>query len=202
LGASNDTSILAVPGWTTAGNFTTVQYATGLGFPTASDPGPATRGSNFFAGGPNNGSSSASQSVDASNIAAQIDTGTLSFVLSGYLGGFINQGDNATFVANFLSATSNTLGTATIGPVSVADRSSATGLLLRTTAGTIPVGTRSITFNLQMTRLAGDYNDGYADNLSFVASGVPEPGTLGTLAAGFGIVALFAVRRNRQHLRR
>lgn len=49
-----------------------------------------------------------------------------------------------------------------------------------------------------MTRLAGDYNDGYADNLWFVVSAVPEPGTLGTLAAGFGALALFAVRRVRR----
>ncbi len=197
---SSDGSIVPVPGWTPLGDFTAVQYGAAGGFPTVTDPGPVNRGSNFFAGGPNSGTSSGSQLLDVSNISGLIDAGTITFLLSGYLGGFDGQGDNATLTANFLNASSANIGSATIGPVTVGDRASATGLLLRTTSGAIPTGTRSINFLLQMNRQAGAYNDGYADNLSFVATstaapGVPEPGTMGTLAVGFGALALLVSRR-------
>lgn len=197
-GVTNDSSVLPVPGWNTVGNFTAIQYATGLGFPGPGDPGPASRGVNFFTGGPTNASSSASQTVDTSNISAQIDLGLISFVLSGYLGGFIANGDNAVLTANFLDGSNANIGSSFIGPVTAADRANTTGLFFRTTSGTLPVGTRSILFNLQMTRLTGDYNDGYADNLSFVASSdVPEPGTIGMLAVGFSALAFASIRRVR-----
>lgn len=185
-GSSTGNDVLAVPGWTTVGNFTVVQYGAPGGYPSATDPGPANRGANFFAGGPNNASSSASQTINESADAAAIDRGGVSFDLAGYLGGYINQRDNAVLTVTFLSGSNATLGSASIGPVTVGDRSSATGLLLRTTSGLVPVGTRSIGVTLQMTRLDGDYNDGYADNLSLIlhSSAVPEPSSLVTLALG------------------
>jgi hypothetical protein len=194
---SSDGSILPVPGWTVTGNFTAVQYdAVGFGgvFPTSADPGPVDRGMNFFAGGPSNASSTAIQVLDVSNIAGQIDGGLITFLLSGYLGGFASQRDNAVLTASFLDASNVSIGTATIGPVTPSDRANLSGLLLRTTAGTIPGGTRGIEFGLQMTRLDGSYNDGYADNLSFIATdtSVPEPTTLGML--GLGVLVLVSRR--------
>ncbi len=167
---SADGSVVSTPGWTTNGNFTVLQYGAGGGFPLATDPGPANRGVNFFAGGPNNAASSATQLVDVSAGGATIDGGKVAFKLAGYLGGWSSQDDNATLTATFLSANNATLGTATIGPVMAADRNNATGLLYRSASGALPVGTRSVSFTLQTNRLAGSYNDGYADNLSFVLS--------------------------------
>src|SRR5271166_4449209 len=57
-GSASGNDIESVPGWSTVGNFTVVQYGA-AGFPSSTSPGPANRGSNFFAGGPNNAGSSA-----------------------------------------------------------------------------------------------------------------------------------------------
>ena len=192
--------ISPIPGWAPIGNFTVVAYGAPGGFPLLSDPGPASRGSNFFAGGPSNALSSASQSIDVSSSQSAIDAGAVSFSLEGFLGGFDGQGDNAVLTATFLDGTSFSLGTAFIGPVSNVDRGSLTGLLFRSMNGTLPIGTRNIDLDLTMTRLAGSYNDGYADNLSLILSGpstnpVPEPGTV--LLLGSGLAGLAAWRRRK-----
>ena len=72
---SSDGSIVPVPGWTTKGNFTVVQYGASGGFPDASSAGPGDRGLNFFAGGPGSTSSSATQTIDLSSYETAIDTG-------------------------------------------------------------------------------------------------------------------------------
>lgn len=166
--------VVPVPGWTTSGNFTVAKYAAvGGSFPTTTDPGPPDRGNNFFAGG-TGASSSATQSIDVLINAAAIDTGNTTFDLTGYLGGFANHGDNATLSITFESATGTALGTASIGPVSAADRGNVTKLLPRGTSGNVPTGTRQIEVLLQITRTTGSYNDGYADNLSLVLTAPPN----------------------------
>src|SRR5712691_6106613 len=163
---SSDGSVVPVPGWTVSGNFTAVQYGAPSGFPSLTDPGPSNRGANFFAGGPNNASSSASQLISIASAAPQIDAGAVTFALAGFLGGFQDQGDNAVLSVTFENG-DLVLGTAQLGPVTAADRGNATGLLARSTSGAVPVGTRQLLVTLQMTRAPiFFYNDGYADNLS------------------------------------
>ncbi len=194
-GSATGNDIETVPGWTTSGNFTVVQYDIGGGFPASTDPSPANRGSNFFAGGPANGGSFATQSINVATGATTIDLGNVTYNLSGYLGGFDGQRDNATLTATFLDGSNATLGTASIGPVSEADRNGLTGLLLRGNSGLLPTGVRTINLTLNMVRVDGSYNDGYADNLSLVltASPVPEPGTvaflIGMSITGAGFLA-------------
>ena len=202
-GAGSPTGdVVAVPGWSTTGNFTAVQYGAGGGFPLLSDPGPANRGSNFFAGGPSNAASSATQTIDVSAGAANIDAGGVTYTLSGYLGGFSSQDDNATLTATFLSASNTTLGSASIGSVFAADRNNATGLLFRMDGGSLPTGVRNIGLTLNMVRQEGSYNDGYADNLSLVLtaspSSVPEPSAYAFLAASALTGAGFLARRRKQ----
>jgi hypothetical protein len=62
--------------------------------------------------------------------------------VSGWLGGYGPQGDDATLSARFKSATGATLATATIGPVTVKERDDNSELLYRSSAGTVPEGTR------------------------------------------------------------
>jgi alpha-tubulin suppressor-like RCC1 family protein len=164
---SSGGSVVPVPGWTRTGSFTAVQYGSGA-FPSATSPGPPDRGRNFFAGGPGSTVSTGAQDIDVSSSAADIDAGRVMFNLSGYLGGFSSQNDNATLRASFLSAAGATLSSSVLGPVTAAQRGNVTGLLLRSATGSVPIGTRTVRLVLTMTRLEGTANDGYADSLSLV----------------------------------
>ncbi|WP_042415200.1 alkaline phosphatase family protein [Streptacidiphilus anmyonensis] len=132
---------------------------------TAQGPkAPATPGNAFFDGGPY-ASSQMTQTVDVSSQAAQIATGTLPYNLSGWIGGYSSQGDKAGVVATFLNASGTSLGTATLAPVTAAQRSNQTELLLEQATGTVPQGTTSVKFTVSFTRSAGTDDDGYVDDL-------------------------------------
>jgi hypothetical protein len=169
-GSPSGESVEIVPGWITTGNFTVAQY--GDAKPEGADvklndPGPVDRGKNFFAGGPDNASSSAAQVIDVSAAAAAIDRGEVFFNLAAYLGGWRQQNDGAALSAMFRDMNGNLLGQIVLGPVTAVDRNGKSGLLPRSQAGMVPKGTRVIEFELRMTRDFPTYNDGYADNLSF-----------------------------------
>lgn len=166
--SENGYASVPVPGWETNGGFTVVAYTAGGGFPVASDPCPANRGMGFFAGGPSGSPASASQFIDISAAAAEVDQGRVTCVLSGFLGGYATQNDRAVLVASFLGTTSNMLGSVAIGPVTAEDREGQTGMFYRRSTALLASGTRYVTVLLQMSRWDGSYNDGYADNLSLV----------------------------------
>lgn len=195
-GSSNG-GLVGVPGWATTSNFTAVQYGASGGFPATSDIGPADRGHNFFAGGESNAFSRATQTIDLSALSASINGGQSKYALSAWLGGYQSQDDNARLSATFYGAGGAVLSSASLGPVLAGGRGNATGLALRDTQGYIPVGTLSVGISLDMTRTAGSYNDGYADNLSFAvaAAPVPEPETFGMLLAGLALLGVVAVKR-------
>jgi hypothetical protein len=159
--------VLPVPGWSTSNNFTVAIYGTASGVPS-DVPGPPDRRNNFFVGGPNTALSVASQLIDVSGRAGQIDLGAITMKLTGYLGGYYDQNDNAVLSATFLGAAGNSLGQAFIGPVVTTSRAGATGLLFRGCTNSVPSGTKRIEVVLTMTRTWGDYNDGLADSLSLV----------------------------------
>lgn len=194
----NGSTVLPVPGFTSSGAFTVTQYATGSGFPSITDPGPADRGLNFFSGGASNTSSGATQLIDISSASTLIDPGNTTFELAAYLGGFSSQRDNVILNVSFLGVTNGVLGNASIGPVTNSDRSNLTALLLRSTTGTIPTGTRFIDVSLAMTRMDGSFNDGYADNLSLVLHSVPVPSAALLMVSGLGTLAIGFRRQQRQ----
>jgi hypothetical protein len=187
-------SSVTVPGWTVTGTPTVIEYGTPrrfpwptaspgptfpafLGFPTSSCA-PAGSGEQFFGGGPV-ASSTLTQTVDLRAAASDIDAGTVPYELSGDLGGFTIDPSAASVNVDFLDANGVKLGTGTINPVTVLDRWFLTGLLERERSGTIPVGTRSarvvVTFT-DCNPVLGNYNNAYADNLSFtVGAALPAP---------------------------
>ncbi len=159
--------VSSIPGWTMKGDIDVVPYGVS-GVASATDPGPSNRGKNLFTGGPDTASTSASQNIDVSTISTDIDAGSVSYTLSGYLGGFSSQEDNAVLSLQFEDTTGKVLADAQIGPVTAANRNNTTGLVQRTATGKVPKGTVKVSVTLRMTREDGEYNDGYADNLSLI----------------------------------
>ena len=74
-------------------------------------------------------------------------------------------------------------------------------MLFRSESGLVPPGTVFLLLNLDMTRAAGAYNDGYADDLALVLSGpqanTPEPTSLAGVATGL-LLGGAALRRRRR----
>lgn len=168
--------------------FQAVDYGSNWVLPT--EPGPADRGLKMFTG--LTGQAAGFQTLSLGALAGQ----SLHYDLSGYLGGWAAQGDNALLYVSFLDGQGNEIGNASIGPVLPADRGNQTGLFLRTASGTLPANTASLMFSLSMERLGGGDNDGYADNLSFVISSVPEGSTLAYTLAGLALLGgVLAARR-------
>lgn len=168
--------------------FQSVDYGSNWVLPT--QPGPIDRGSKMFAGV---GAQAAGfQTIELGALVGQ----PLHYDLSGWLGGWAEQGDNALLYVSFLDTQANEIGHAVIGPVGPADRGNQTGLFRQTTSGLLPAQTASLMFSLSMERVGGGDNDGYADNLSFVVtSAVPEGSTLAYALAGLALLGGVLKRR-------
>jgi hypothetical protein len=163
----NDVNGIAteIPGWTRKGNFTVVKY----GAPDFPSPELSTKvrgGLNFFAGGPKNVASSISQDIDVSSQKKLIDAGKAKATLSGNVGGYFTQTDWLRATAVFLGASGKRLGAVSIQSATPAARANQTDLPKKSIMGPVPKTTRTIRVVLAASRGAGEYNDGYADNLS------------------------------------
>ncbi len=164
-GANSDDKV-KVPHWTQTGGFTATLYTWSGGDVNGKSPGPKTRGKNYFYGGPDAAKSTGTQTVTIA--AAGISGGKAHFTLSGWLGGFSSQGDHTTVTVSFDNSHGKVLATASIGPVTAAQRKDVSKFLLRSKTGTVPGGTRNVQIKVVMTRTDGSDNDGLADNLSLV----------------------------------
>ena len=195
-----------VPGWTVVDGFTVVTYNDVFGGPDVVSPGPASRGLNYFAGGPSNALSTATQTIDLSGFQSFFATHPLAFTLSGWFGGFSSQNDNAVLSVSFRDAQNNELEFASTSLVDAAARGSETGLIFSssgfTAASNVNLSPRSAVVTLTMTRLDGSYNDGYADNLAFtiddMTAAVPEPGSAALWLVGLAAIGWRAQVRPRQ----
>lgn len=174
-------------GWSGYPDYSMVQsvnYGSNWVLPT--QPGPVDRGASMFAG--LGQYAVAYQSLAFSTSVTQ----NISYSLSGWLGGWANQGDNALFYVQFLDAYDNEIASSAIGPVTPEDRNNETGLYYRESGGFVPAGTSKLSFWLSMERLVAGDNDGYADNLSFIlqapVNDVPEPGMVPVFLLGLGML--------------
>jgi hypothetical protein len=170
-GAPSNNEVVNPSGWSVqAGQPTAIQYGATGGFPGASDPGPPDRRANFFSGG-NAACSELIQAIDLSSRATDIDARKLTFVLSGWLGGFSTQDDFAIVMVSFAPAPSGN-STFQIGPILPSERQGQTGLFYRAASSNVPAGARTATILIQMTRFEGTYDDGSADSLGLQLSPV------------------------------
>jgi hypothetical protein len=170
-----DGRLVKIKQWQAEGGFTAIKYSKNPAFVGLKSPGPKKRGKNYFAGGSydvknpsSNLPAKATKTINLSSIAKTIDKNSVLFKLSGYFGGWSSQDDNAILSAEFLDASAQPISQVSIGSVLAADRKLKTGLLPRNVKGAVPAGTRSIRLVLTMIYTYGNYNDGYADDLSMV----------------------------------
>jgi hypothetical protein len=176
---SSTVSPSPIPGWTTTPNFTEHAYdPKGSGdFPDTDVATAIAGGNQFFAGGPpasgDNTTETATQDVDVSGAATEIDGGGVTATLAADIGGFSSQEDNAVITATFLGSGGQELGHLTIGPVTATDRGMNTNLLARSTTGDVPAGARKVHVVITATRTDGSYNDAYVDNLSLTLTSKP-----------------------------
>ncbi len=214
IGNAVGTDIPFIPGWIPTDSFSVLQYgATGFeftnalgnivavsGLPDANSSGPSGRGKNFFYGGANRDSSSASQLIDIADLASIIDAGQGAYDLSAWLGGYDTDLDNVKFSLNFLNQDGQFIDTTLITSPTPDERNNTTGLLFKSTNGSVPVGTRKINVALDMNYVRGRVNDGYADNLSLVITKVPEPTISGFLLVISSCLMVWKLRKNSQSL--
>jgi hypothetical protein len=168
--AEDDTSSPAPPQWSRTGAFTFVRYGTVVGsfpFPSRQTGAALGAGNAFFAAGPGNGNT-ATQLVDVSDAAPEIDLGDGSAALSALLGGYRASPDGAIVAAEFRGPAGRALGHLQIGPVTAGDRGGATNLLPRSAAGAMPPLTRTVAVTLRSVPAAGGYDDAYFDSVALV----------------------------------
>lgn len=166
---SGETTV-TIPGWTTTGAFTVVPYGGGgapdfFTFPPPSESQRIKGGKNFFAGGFQTGTSSATQTVDVSAGAPLIDANRVGATLGGWLGGFLSQPDPGTVEATFLGAGGTSLGSVKIGPVTPDERNRDLKFVQKAASAPVPSGTRSIRMVVTAVQQEGTYADAYFDNL-------------------------------------
>jgi hypothetical protein len=171
-GTNNYSTNRGVAWWFDLSSTTLGKYGSNPDFPSPASPGPANRGVNFFLGGTTN--SWISQRIDLSSIAADVNDPGVDYLLAGWFGGTSAQGDLAALTAKFFDATNFMLGSTAIGDVTATDRGGVTGLLARSTNGTLPGGTCFVEFILT-NHVAVGMNGASADNLSFVLARKAEP---------------------------
>ena len=192
-------TVVKPAGWATTGALSVWEYAPReLDRPTQAFAATIGGGTNFFAGGPgdNSGTQSthtASQTIDISGAATEIDAGQVGATLSAFLGGYTVSEDLATVTARFLDAAGANLGSVRVGPVTRDDRKRLTVLLKRTAQANVPLKTRSIAVVIAVKADGNGANHAFVDNISLtlgkaIVVVIPKP-TLVAACKGKTLIA-------------
>lgn len=166
-------------------------------------------GANFLSGGQGGGApgpltATASQAIDVSRAAVEIDAGGVAAKLSAYLGGYTAAEDTARVDVRFLGADGAALGSVRVGPVTPEQRARQTTLLLRSAQALVPKLTRSVAVIVTMSAAdAFSKLTGFADNISLVlapATSTPPAAAKTTLAVACSGKTLVATVRPASNL--
>jgi flagellar motility protein MotE (MotC chaperone) len=190
-GPSGGGNITAVPSWNTTSLFSVNNYGNGDG-PTGAVGQQIAGASNYFWGGPNNAVSTATQTIDVSSYYSAIATGRAPLIFGVFLGRKQGQRDHMDVKLDALDAVGT--GHASISAFGGSANSPATTTSLSPIAGsvTIPKGTRTLRLTMTATRLDGNNNDAYADNLVVIV-GDPSPVTITTIDRALALKMLVAM---------
>ncbi|MGQ4514645.1 NHL domain-containing protein [Streptomyces sp. DW26H14] len=113
------------------------------------------------------------QPIDLSPLG---DVAGKSFKLSGLLGGYATQNDNAVVNATFQDADGKTLNSASIGPVVANQRGGVSELAPQAWYGTVPAGAAKAVLKITLTAVnTGADNNAEADDLSLVIGDSTKP---------------------------
>ena len=158
------------PGWRDVSALTVARYSA-PSVPSATDPGPPSRGSNLFVGGALPTTTEVRFDLDLGPMATLIDAGALAYDLTGWLGGVGSENDRCVVELSLRDGQGTLLRLDAIGPVTLAERVNAfgaprSGLLRRATTGPVSPGSRHATVRLRALYAEGPTNDGCADELS------------------------------------
>jgi hypothetical protein len=167
-------AVTTIPSWTVVqGNPSILCY----GIAQIDTPPKSQVGNALLANGPY-GDATLAQTIDVSAAATAIDQGSVTFRLSGLLGGWAAYDAQAVVTANFLDASGAPLGSPAQlnGPTAQA-RHNETKLLHEAANGNVPAGTRSISVTLQFSGTAKKYNVDFADDLALTIS-APIPASV------------------------
>ena len=177
--AVDDRAAPAPPQWRRSGGFTSVRYGTVVGlvaFPSLDAASALGAGDAFFAAGPS-GAASATQVVDVSGWAPEIDARVgVTMRLSALLGGFRESNDRALVSAHFRGPSGTRLGGFSLDAVTAAERANATMLTPRLGSGRVPRLTRAIAVTVRAGPPGGSYNDAYVDDVALVPAVPALPG--------------------------
>ncbi|CAF1052228.1 unnamed protein product [Adineta ricciae] len=159
------------PLWFVNGSLSQTFYnGTALNAFLKSSPTPSDYGNCYF-GGYTSASTTMQQTGDVNDYInfGPINNRTVKFSFSAWLGGYINQDDNARISLTFSNATYAMVGSvSTLGPVLAADRKNVTTLLFRQVNGTVPARARYFTVLMTMVTTVGGYNSATADNICLI----------------------------------
>lgn len=178
--SGTDVSTVVKPvGWATTGTLSTWTYAAAEGDrPTKAFAATIGGGKNFFSGGPGDNSGkqtthTATQTIDASGAATEIDAGQVGATLTAFIGGYTVSEDLATVTARFLDAAGAELGSVRIGPVNKDDQKRLTVLLKRTAQANLPPNTRSVAVVITVKADGNGANHAFVDNISLMLGKAP-----------------------------
>ncbi|MGH9169571.1 MAG: alkaline phosphatase family protein [Acidimicrobiales bacterium] len=154
---------VTIPGWQVdEGLPTVVDYGT-AGFPSITDPGPAHRGHQLFAGGAG-GTAELVQDVPI-RPASGSATATANYDVSAWLGGTTTS--SASISVEFLSAGHEVLASKSTEPVTGKGSKGAASLSLRQLRGTLPAGTATAEVELVLATSLTDYDGPYAPQVGY-----------------------------------
>jgi len=108
------------------------------------------------------------QNVDVSGYTTFFNNINITFILSGYLGGYRNQEDHAVLTIEFLDQLGNVLLTKALRGPTMAQRNFQTGMMYREATGKVPKQSYTARITLDMLRTEGFANNGCADQLSLI----------------------------------